>query len=480
MRASRLLGIGVLLGLSAGLSACHPPPLAPPDATAEAVSNITSALRETETLIRSQPGLADRLAGAVRMHPLLAFSEAFLGPSLRLPDAALDALDARLARLRRIVTERVLVPENLESVEPTGPVYHLLPEPTCRVLDGDEVDQTCARVLGEVEVRVALTVAGSSQRLQVLIGPQRVNPASLSLSQAFVRLNVDLAQLSPLLPLLAAGLGHPTFMPGTARGMFDLALGRTSERGLELTARLLTDVQLASADGAFSLAIGESAPLFTIIASDPFSEVSFAVRPGNIDIVTPWKPAGCAPGDLHVHLTGFDSMGSYRESQSRFNVAVQSFGPDFIEVRGQRVLEVDVKSGVGDPFFITLENAMGGPFPGELALRIRPQLDATAPFALAPIAAELPHPPPAHLLDERYRLTVIGSDPESTVGATIDGVARLGRGDPAQVTRGTFSLTSNKVSEPVTATDGQCITRREPPPGAHPVLGAWEVLACCN
>ncbi len=103
-------------------------------------------------------------------------------------------------------------------------------------------------------------------------------------------------------------------------------------------------------------------------------------------------------------------------------------------------------------------------------LALAPRFDLGLMFQLGRVAGELERmgsPPPAHLLDEGYRLLIhraAGKSPVLEVSEHADG-------EGLRVVSGQVTLSSTAGAAPVTAEAGQCLQPREPAPGARRLRG---------
>jgi hypothetical protein len=116
------------------------------------------------------------------------------------------------------------------------------------------------------------------------------------------------------------------------------------------------------------------------------------------------------------------------------------------------------------------------PGPGQTRFALTPKFDLAVAFKLAALAAEFSSPPPAHLLDETYRVTLDAAGGAGPAIETRDDDL-TGEGQ-VKIAAGKLVIGSSKLPNAVTASAGQCITSKEVAPGAHPVLGSIAVTSC--
>jgi len=140
-------------------------------------------------------------------------------------------------------------------------------------------------------------------------------------------------------------------------------------------------------------------------------------------------------------------------------------GPSYAEVRGQRVVQLDLNPQDQRGFDATVTF---GP-DGSPRLAIAPRFDLNLMFKLMLIKAELSSPPPAHLEDESYRLLFEGAGGQGPVLEAFEDQPHQRSG--LRVASGRLQLFSSKAAEPVTARCASTLrARRKKPsvPGRPP------------
>jgi hypothetical protein len=198
---------------------------------------------------------------------------------------------------------------------------------------------------------------------------------------------------------------------------------------------------------------------------------------GTTEVYVPWQPDGqsIANDQIHVVVGGLTGALAFTQASKEITLtgAGLGAGPSYAEVRGQRIFQVDLNAMDGRMFDATVSF---GPS-GEPRLAVQPRFDLAMLWHLAAVAGDFKSPPPAHLLDETYRLLLA---PAAGQGPVLEpyGSDAPGSESGIRVVSGSLSLASSNVPAPVTAAAGQCVTSGEPAPGEHPVLGSLKVKAC--
>ena len=110
-------------------------------------------------------------------------------------------------------------------------------------------------------------------------------------------------------------------------------------------------------------------------------------------------------------------------------------------------------------------------------IAVTPRFDLSVMFNLGAIAQYLPEPPDSHLVDETYRLTV-----DSPAGGTpvvqLYRDPRLSHNEGLRVVNGRFTLSSNRVAAPFSASTGQCLASGGKGANEHPIFGALSLVPC--
>lgn len=403
-------------------------------------------------------------------------------------DQTLDDTGQKMAKALR---ERVLVAANIESKSDAEVMYLLRPDPTCRDLDSNEVDKSCAKELGKVQVRVRMTRQSTDGvQLDVLIGAERSNPVSLSISPSVLAADVHLDAVKTAAGIIARALDdEEPEMPAVMKGTVRFSLTKKSDRAVTFALALpdMVDIQNTGSTVAPSerivVRIAKSDPLFAVGVDGDAGTMTAQAGVGQVEVIAPWIPANAKTpnGDLRVVVAGMTATYTATEAVDALDVKGYGLGggPSFVEIRGMRVFQVDLNENNGRKFDANVS------FSDKRSPRIAisPRLDVSVMMKLALVAAELKSKPDVASADELYRLTL---DPEAgkTVAVqTVPGTPPKTPFDDAgpggiRVLNGKLSLAAIKAGKSVTVISGQCLVSREAAPNDHPLLGSFASGPC--
>jgi hypothetical protein len=400
------------------------------------------------------------------------------GPTIE-PAPTDDDIAMSAAEVRRAIQDRLLAKGNLESTTAGEAIYRLRAEVTCADPDDGRLDPDCERFLRQVELRVSLSRAGVGYDLGVLVGPQRVRPVGLLVSERSLQASTDLAVLKEAALEIARALEEKEpDLPTVMRGRVLLSLSKEGVRQAALSLGLLDmiEIRVEQERSAFRTAAAEHA--FSLYANGETGVLTATADVGLTEVVTPLDDSERRPTpspDLRVVVAGLHGRGIFDAGNEliRFEGLAVGPGPSFAEVRGDRIIELNLNPADGRTFDATVTFTPEG-LP---RLALSPRFDLSLMFKLGLIAAELDQlgsPAPAHLLDETYRLQLDAAGGKPPVVQARE----HSDGGGLELVSGRLMLSSSRVPEPVTVEAGQCVYPREPAPDQHPVLGAINVTSC--
>jgi hypothetical protein len=347
--------------------------------------------------------------------------------------SAVPELHREVVQARRLLAERVLVPDNLETPG-AEPEYRLRPEVTCRPLADDQRDggdgpggagreRACVRLLAAVEVRARLETDGPGyQRVAFFVGPERVEPMTVRLTPTLTTVALPLFAARRAAGIIAAALGLPDSLPAQMRGRVEVSFF-TREDVVELTVSLPVPVEIADDARAFALRSRSADPLQRVV------KATFSAARQDLNGQVWLGPTEIVDGQTRLFLAGLTGVGGVTPRERRLSLSRVSLGPvpSFVEVAGERVLEVLLNEGRSDAYNFQI---MLRPDASERqTLRLIPRLDLRVTRA-----------------GELLRLFVDGPPDDDRSGALLEEVA-----GGVRVARGSFLLSSSASSQQATA-----------------------------
>jgi hypothetical protein len=494
-----------VIAIAAGpLLSCEPPPIDPVQDSRIVAENVASVFESAARAVRGVEGegampmqrrlrsgmhalgrmLAAPAEGLERalvdLRPRAPVAARRIDPGPRIEPAPTDDdIAGSAAEVRRAVQDRLLANANLESATPEEAIYRLRAEVTCADPDDGRLEPDCERFLRRVELRVGLSRAGLGHRLEFLVGPNRLRPVDLLVSPGGLSATSDLAVLKDAAVEITRALDEPDpGLPTVMRGRVQLALSKEGVRRAALSLGLLDMIEIVVEQERSAFRTAAAPRAFTLVANGEDRVVTAVAGFGLTEVVTPLDDNELRPTpspDLRVVVAGLHGRGTFENAHQRirFDGLGVGPGPSFAEVRGDRIIELNVNPSDQRAFNATITFTPEG----EPRLELSPRLDVSLMFKLALIATELEQmgsAAPDHLRDESYRLQLDragGQPPVLQAREHADGGG-------LEIVSGRLTLSSSRVPDPVTAAAGQCIYPGDPTPDQHPVLDAINVTTC--
>jgi hypothetical protein len=388
-------------------------------------------------------------------------------------------LDDTGAALRRLMRERIFAAANLESKTDSEAIYLLRPDPTCRDLDSDEIDKSCADNLTKVPLRVRLSKEGGGSSMEFLVGSERARPARLLIEPTRIALDLYLGDLKRTSAILAKALGQSDDSPDGLSGTVRFALAKEGPKAASFSGAILQMVEVeqksGSSPGRFRSAAAD--PIYKLTADGDKGTITGAVGLGATEFFAPWTPKEVAPGtpsntDLHVTMAGLTGEITFTQASEDVKLTRVGYGPGplTVEVRGQRIFQMDLNAQHGRAYDLAVTfDAQGSP-----RLAFTPRFDLDMAFKFAAVAGDFNSPPPAFLLDETYQFAL---DPAAGANPVITPWKSASQ-EGLRVAAGQLSIGSSKAGTPVVVSAGQCLVSAQATPEQHPVIGAFKAVDC--
>jgi hypothetical protein len=486
------LALHTVLAALGGAAACDPAPEPP---TVEASARAQLAVQRTRGLVgRAGKAVEVTMTGDTKLGAAVAAladdpaiarllrevtSEGAAAPAGRAPQTDGGASpEGPGAQAEAIVRDRLLAPGNLESDRPAETVYLLRPDPTCRspargpAPEAPSVDADCARVLDRLELRVALTSVGDELYARVLVGPRRHELSVLRLQPSGVEWQADLAAAKRAFDHVRERLGDDV-VPSlgaltTARGRLRAAL-RVDDETTTARIAVLEPIEVRST-APFSVTLGRSE--ITAAIDERTGDGRLAWRLGAVDVRLPWAGSDPARAELEIVAAGSAGEIAASEREQRLTVRTLAIPAASMRVQGRPVFGLALGAGAGRP----LSGAVRFDDPDRLRIELASPLDLQIGVHLGAIFDAVDEPPPPHLRDERYRLTLEGPRPALEI-------FEPGRGDAQgdlrlRLSSGALRLDARNAARTWTLAAGACAALVAPPPGGHPIVDALAPVAC--
>lgn len=413
-------------------------------------------------------------------------------PSLQTTE---EQFDDTADDMRAWLRQRVLADENLETKSDDEAIYLLQGEPTCRALprEGDppgqppSLDTKCVDQLTKLQVRVVLRADGDGARLTVKAGPDRLELSSFIIHSNLVAIEADLAKAYAASQFIDQTLGTDSPM-GDQRlealeGVVRVSLRKDGERKATFALSVLQAIHVAMKDtnGAPGpdVRLAATDPVFALSADGVAQTATLKLDMGALDVLADWNPQG-APGtipnrDLHVAVGGLTGSTTFTENNDEVVAKGLGIGTSSVRVRGASIVELGLNPSDQHRFDLRVSlDAAGQPH-----FDVTPRFDLSVGLHFGAVAADFAreNQPPSWVLDETYAVKLDNGGQTSTIAGapatdTFGGGLKVGPGSL------TLSTTASGVP-PVVVPAGKCLTGNSTPPsGAHPILGALQVVDC--
>jgi hypothetical protein len=389
-------------------------------------------------------------------------------------------LDDTGQALGQLLRERVFVASNLESKSDSEAIYRLRADPTCRDLDDGHMDAGCEKNLDKVELRVRLSKsAASGAQIDLLVGSERAFPLRLIIDPAELATELYLGELKRSSAILATALGKSDDSPDVFKGTVRLALTKEGPKAVSFAAAILQTIEIEQTFGKSDPGRFRSAaanPVWKLTADGDKGTITGMMGLGATEFFGPWNPKGTAAKntDMHVMLGGLTGQITFTQASSDVKLTGLGWGagPTYVEVRGQRIFQLDLNPQAARMFDLAISfDAQDKP-----VLAVAPRFDLTLGMHFGLVAADYGSPPPAHLLDETYDLALDPAAGATPVIAPWQSSTSDVRG--LKLVAGQLSIGSSKAGAPVVVHAGQCLIARQPQAGDHPVIGAMQAADC--
>jgi hypothetical protein len=500
-----------LLPLALPLAACNNAPIDPSVLVQQA------ALHAREIVHQSGGGVAFTTANDSGLHKMISgmghASDGLAGMAAAVPPGMMSAMstspmaqaaagmpslstteeqfDDTADQLKAWLQDRVLADANLESKTEDEATYLLNGDPTCRALPraGDPtgtipaLDTHCTGQLNKLQVRLVLRADGDGVRLTIKVGPDRLELSSLVIHSDLLAVEMDLAKAYTASQFIDQTLGTDSPMGGTQfdalTGAVRFSLQKNGDKKVTFAVAVLAPLHVAGkrSDGTLGpeMKLAATDPVLSLIADGIMQTATVKLNVGALDVWTNWNVTGttAAPNrDLHVAVGALTGETTFQEGIDELSAKGLGIGATAVQVRANTIFDLGLNPNDMRRFDlkVTLDAA------GEPRFEITPLFDLSLGFHLGLVANDLSNPPPSYLVDETYSLRLDNGGAPATVlaapaTATFAGGVKVGPG--------TLTLSSSKVTDPITVPAGKCLTGVSmPPAGAHPILGVLMVVDC--
>lgn len=348
-------------------------------------------------------------------------------------------VDAVVAELERTVFNDA----NVEAQTETSVTYLVKGAVFCA--DEDGIDDTCVSNIDGAQLRLYVTSPSDGDLdIDVLIGPNRANPASFRVHHRLLGVTVDLGEVKSAANHLEVVMGEDFDLPSTFQGVISAEISATDTT---VTAAAHVNSAVKINDGNFSVAVAQATDLVRALADAQAKSLELGV---NVPKVTAdflvgddYIEDGSQPESYRagIHLGGATANVTLAADTDVVTATGVGLGGETstFSVDGKQVLAIDVNANDGRTFDLAIA-AEGD----ATTVEVTPKLDLRAELNFADAGDAIDAEP--WLLDDVLTAQLAGA-----------AAPKVRFGENLEVLAGTLTLALQNAGTTLTATAGQCL-----------------------
>ena len=357
-----------------------------------------------------------------------------------------DETDALVDELE----QRILADAAIEAEESHAVTFLVRGDLVCASEVGDAPDPDCKEMVDAMQIRIVLTSpAPGNVDVDLLVGPNRVNPVSLQVHQGMLAAEVDLGGVAAAADHIGPIIGEELELPQTLKGRIR---GELRADGSTATASVSVLQAITVADADFSFSLGQSLPLLSLSADSAASTLTGTVDAGRIAGAFPmtsysWDDATGVEEeieyDFSFELAGLSSTAVLQALADVVDVTNIGLGPDTstVSINGDEVLAIDLNPEDGRTLDATITAS-----DDDVTIAVSPKFDLSVAMQFAAAA---------FLLDDW------GDDwmQDDVLDITLDGASTptVRFGQDVEVLDGTLTVALQNAGISHSLTAGQCL-----------------------
>jgi len=386
------------VALALGVVGCQPPAPEPEDvaeATArrsgDLIRNLGSSMRtlsnfsalKTLTEVTSSIGGFGNLGGGLQGMSITRMAEESPLPVPGVPDETTS--QAQAALVEKYLRERIFIEANVEETKGSSTTFRITGEDLCS--DGSApAAPECVAAVDKYELRIRATNKGDKgMDLELLFGPNRTEPLSLSFSDVRVGMIVDLGGVKDTVKLVSP----ETELPRVMVGRVELALTSKGPRDVEFQTSILDalSVEWDAKEGAYAFSSAKVSPLSEVKVwqKDGANQARVALNLGTTEVRAPYSgtKAEFAGQPYVVSLSGLSYEMEAQEGSEALTLAHLGLGEaqSYLALGDHKLVTVDVNALSGRHF--DLHVAKGAD--GRAVLSVRPEFDLSVFTNMEPL-----------------------------------------------------------------------------------------------
>ncbi|WPB75724.1 hypothetical protein KYC5002_42860 [Archangium violaceum] len=457
------------VALALGAVGCQPPAPEPEDVaevtakrSGDLVRNIGSSMRtlsnfsalELLTDVASSVGGFGNMGGGVRGMSITRMAEDSPLPVPSIPDETTS--QAQAALVEKYLRERIFIEANVEETKGSSTTFRITGEDLCS--DGSTpAAPACVAEVDKYELRIRATNKGDKGLdLELLFGPNRAEPLSLSFSDVRVGMIVDLGGVKDTVTQLSP----ETKLPRVMVGRVELALTSTGPRDVEFQTSILDalSVEWDAAAGAYAFSSAKASPLseMKVWQKDGANRARIALNLGTTEIRVPYsgRESEFSGKPYVVSLSGLSYEMEAQEGVEALTVAHIGLGEaqSYLALGDHKLVTVDLNALSGRHF--DLHVAKGAD--GLALLSVRPEFDLSVFTDMGPLHEEAEGGAPTGGSGSSFKVRLSGGDAPSV--RPVPANTSTGFPGGLQVVSGELSVAVNESR--VTVPASKCLVKQ--------------------
>ncbi|HZH75860.1 MAG TPA: hypothetical protein VEY88_07505 [Archangium sp.] len=458
------------VALALGTVGCQPPAPEPEDVaevtakrSGDLVRNLGSSMRtlsnlsalKTLTDVTSSVGGFGNVGGGLQGMSITRMAEEAPLPLPGVPDETTS--QAQAALVEKYLRERIFIEANVEETKGSSTTFRVTGEDLCS--DGSTLaTPECVAQVDKYELRIRATNKGNDGLdLELLFGPNRSEPLSLSFSDVRVGMIVDLGGVKDTVKYV----NPETELPRVMVGRVELALTSKGPRDLEFQTSILDalSVEWDMAAGTYAFSTAKASPLTEtkVWQKDGANWARVALNLGTTEIRIPYsgKKAAFAGKPYVASLSGLSYAMEGQEGSEALTLSRLGLGQaqSYVALGEHKLATVDLNALSGRQFDLRVEKGADG----LAVLSVQPEFDLSVFTDTGPVyeyaAGEAPRD-----LKTNFNVRLSGGSAPSVRPVA----ANTATGFPGglQVVSGELSMTVNDAR--VTVPASKCLVKESP------------------
>ncbi|MCY1083402.1 hypothetical protein [Archangium lansingense] len=451
------------VALALGAVGCQPPAPEPEDVaevtakrSGDLVRNLGSSMRTLSNLsalkmltdVASSVGGAGNVSGGLQGMSITRLAEESPLPVPGVPDEVTS--QAQAALVEKYLRERIFIEANVEETQGSSTTFRITGEDLCT--DGSKpAAPECVAEVDKYELRIRATNKGDEKlELELLFGPNRAEPLSLSFTDVRVGLTVDLGGVKDTVTHLSPA----TKLPRVMVGRVELALTSRGPQDLEFQTSILDalSVEWDTVSGTYAFSSAKATPLteLKVWQMNGANWARVALNLGTTEIRAPYS--GTKPefaGKPYVgSLSGLSFAMEAQEGSEALTIAHLGLGEaqSYVAVGDHKLVTVDLNALSGRHFDLNVSKGTDG----RAVLSVRPEFDLSVFTDMEPVYEDEAGGQPTSNLRTNFNVRLSGGDAPSV--RPVPANESTGFPGGLQVVSGELSVTVNdsRVSVPAT------------------------------